>query len=221
MAQVDLDDVQTKLAFLLGEQSAPASTASDYASRTSFIQSALERAYRAYDFPFNKLIATVQLSGGVATLPTTVAQDSVLDVRIINSGSNDDNVFKPVDYEEQDKYNSGSYIYWLTGYEGAYTLNTKETTNDGILTIRYTTTVPVINASVATPFPSAMALARGALIYYRQAEDPQADIGQEEALFQAELEDIIAQYNRSRPQRRMVSRHEAMDSYIGDLGYMD
>ena len=219
MAAVTLTDVQEDLAYLLGEQSAPSTTSSDYNSRSRFIQRALERAYRAYNFPFNKVNATVALTNGVATLASGVLQDSVLDVRIINSGTNDDKVLTQVPYEEQDKYGQGSYVYWLTGYENAYQLHSKE--SDNTLTIRYTTSVPVINASIATPFPSAMALARGALIFYRQAEDPQADIGQEEALFQAEIEDIITMYNRSRPQQRLIGRHEYSNTYIGDAGHLD
>jgi Ca2+-binding RTX toxin-like protein len=210
---INLTDVQTDLSYLLGEQTVPTSGIED---RTRFIQVALERAYRAYDFPMNKLTATVALVSGVATLPTTVLQDSVLDVREVVSGSANDHIYKQVDYTESDTPTQGSYTYWLDGYEGAYTLKTNE--NDATLTIRYSNAVPTLNASISSPFPSSMALARGALIYVRQSEDPQADISQEEALFQAELDEVISAYSRSRPRRRMVSLHEASKTYIGDLG---
>ena len=62
-----------------------------------------------------------------------------------------------------------------------------------------------------------MALARGALVYYRQAEDPQADISQEEALFQQELDEVIAQFNRSRPQQRAKTLQEVAGTYTGDI----
>jgi len=55
------------------------------------------------------------------------------------------------------------------------------------------------------------------LIYQRQAEDPQADISQEEALFQNELDEVISQYNRSRPQPRAITLHEASGTYVGDI----
>lgn len=221
MAYITLDTIQQDLAYLLGEQSAPAATNSDYAPRTAFIQRALERAYRAYDFPMNKMIATVQAVSGVATLPTVVNQDSELDVREVVDGIMNDKIYKAVDYSEQDTFGPGDYTYVLNGYGGTYVLNTSETSTSPILTIRYSSSAPVLNASVGTPFPSSMALARGALIYYRQAEDPQADIGQEEALFQQELDEIIAAYNRSRPQRRMISKHEKDGTYIGDVTYTD
>jgi hypothetical protein len=201
---VNLTDVQQDLAYLLGEQSAPSTSNSDYVVRQTFIQRALERAYRAYNFGFNKLTATVALTSGVATLASGVMQDAVLDVRRVVSGQSNDNVYTQIPYEESDSAIAGDYKYWITGYQGAMLLNSNEA--DTTLTYRYQTGAPVINASMSTPFPSSMALARGALIYYRQAEDPQADIGQEEALFSGELVEIISQYNRSRPQRRLVSQ---------------
>lgn len=218
---VNLSDVQTDLAYLLGEDSAPSASAADYTKRSTFIQRALERAYRAYGFPMNKLTATLTVTSGVATLPSTVMQDSVLDLREVVSGVANDHIYRQVSYEQSDSYSVGDYAYWITGYQGGLLLNTSETTASPVLTVRYTSVAPVLNASIGTPFPSSMALARGALIYYRQSEDPQADIAQEEALFSGELSEIIAQYNRSRPPRRLISKHEDRGSYIGDIGSLD
>lgn len=201
---IDLTDVQTDLAYLLGEQSAPSTSNSDYVVRQAFIQRALERAYRAYPFGFNKLTATVSLTSGVATLASGVMQDSILDIREVVAGTNNDNVFSLISYEDSDDAAQGTYRGWITGYQGGLLFNSNEA--DTILTYRYQTGAPIINASIATPFPSSMALARGALIYYRQAEDPQADISQEEALFSGELAEIISQYNRSRAPRKLITK---------------
>jgi hypothetical protein len=211
---VNLTTVQQDLSYLLGEQTVPSSGVDD---RARFIQVALERAYRAYNFPMNKLTATVAMISGVATLPTTVMQDSVLDIREVLSGNDNDRVYKQIDYEDFDSATAADYAYYLNGYEGSYAAITSST-GSATLKIRYSSSVPILNASISTPFPSSMALARGALIYVRQAEDPQADISQEESIFQAELQEIIAQYNRSRPQRRMITRHEDADTYIGYIG---
>jgi hypothetical protein len=215
---VSLTDVQRDLAYLLGEQTTPSDSSPDYNQRSRFIQVALERAYRSYDFPMNKLIATVTAVSGVATLPTTVLQDSVLDVREVVAGADNDKIYRFVDYTQQDSFNSGDYVAWLEGYEGTYVLKTSETSSSPVLTLRYSSVTPALNASITSPFPSSMALARGALIYVRQSEDPQADISQEEALFQQELDEIIMAYNRSRPRQRMVSKHEDNNTYIGDIG---
>lgn len=211
---VTLTQAMTDLSYLLGETSVPTSGTED---RQRFIQVALERAYRAYNFPFNKINATVQAVAGIATLPTNIMQDGSLDIRDITASP--DITYKEVDYTEFDRYDQGAYVYWVDGYEGRYVAHTSEISSSPILTVRYTSSVPVINASIATPFPSSMALARGALIYYRQAEDPQADISQEEALFQVELEEVISAYNRNRGARRLISSHESSRTYIGDIGY--
>lgn len=213
MANVSQTNVLQDLSYLLGETSVPSSGIED---RQAFIQRALERVYRAYDWPMNKVLATVQLINGIASLPTTVHQDSIIDIRTIGSGTGADNVYTAVAYQDQDNFSAGTFRYWLTGYEGTYLLNTNETTND-ILTIYFEQTTPQINASIMTPFPSSMALARGALVYLRQAEDPQADVAQEEALFQMELDEVIAQYNRSKPAVRGRTLHEKGHTWIGDI----
>lgn len=213
---IDLSDVQLDLAYLLGEQSAPSESASDYAVRATFIQRALERAYRAYDFPSNKLTQTVVASNYIATLASGVLQDSVLDVREVVSGANNDNIYKEIDYSEQDEQSAGNYTFYRTGTENLV-LHLSQASPT--LTVRHTSSVPILNASISSPFPSSMAIARGALIYYRQAEDPQADISQEETVFQVEINEIIAQYNRSRPRPKLADSHQTNGTYVGDIGY--
>lgn len=213
MGLVYQTDVQQDLSFLLGETSVPSSGTED---RQRFIQRALERVYRAYDWPMNKITATVAIVGGIATLPTNVHQDSIMDIRQVVSGVGTDHIYTQTPFNSRDNYPQNTYNYDLTGYEGAYVLTSSETQTSGTLQIRYETTAPIINASVPTPFPSSMALARGALVYYRTAEDPQADIAQEEYLFQLELEEVIAQYNRGRPQPRAKTLQEVQGTYFGD-----
>jgi hypothetical protein len=213
MAATNQTTVMEDLSYLLGESSIPSTGVED---RKRFIQRALDRVYRAYDWPMNKVTATVSMVAGIASLPSNVQQDSIIDIRSVQSGTGDDHIFQGVPYGELDNYPSGTYRYRLTGYEGTYVLQSSETTTD-TLQLYYETTSPIINASISTPFPSSMCLARGALVYYRQAEDPQADIAQEEALFQQELDEVISQYNRSRPQPRAKTLHEAMGTYPGDI----
>lgn len=212
MAAVNQSDVMTDLSYLLGESSVPATGTED---RQRFIQRTLDRVYRAYDWPMNKVTATVAMVGGIATLPTNVHQDSIIDIREVVAGVGTDHIYTVIPYSDLDNYPSGTYNARITGYEGTYVLQSSET--NATLSLYYETTSPIINASIATPFPSSMALARGALVYYRQAEDPQADIAQEEYLFQLELEEVIAQYNRGRPQPRARTLHEVQGTYPGDI----
>lgn len=202
MARITLTDVQEDLAYLLGETSVPTSGVED---RVRFIQRSLERIYRLYDFEMNKLTATVSLVSGVGVLPSNAREDADLDIRVVNSGSGDDDIFEAIPYGDQDKYEQGDFKYWLTTdpTTGYSTINSKEGDTDVL--VRYTSAAPIINASVSTPFPSAMVIAKGALVYYRQAEDPQADVIPEEQAFIQELKEVMAAHNRNKPRARAKS----------------
>lgn len=209
---INQNDVLLKMSYLLGEQSIPTSGTED---RKAFIQDALERIYRLYDFSEFKSIATVSITSGVGTLPSNIGESPDLDVRVVNSGSNDDYVFEQIPYEDQDKYSSGDYKYWLTGSTGDYTLNTKDSVD--AVTVRYIETAPTINASISSTFPSAMVVARGALVYYKQAENPLADISQDEALFQSELQEVIQRQIRNNPISRAKGIQEINSKYTGQV----
>jgi hypothetical protein len=216
MASINQTDVLQDMSYLLGEASVPTSGIDD---RKRFIQRGLERIARLYDFDEMYALATVSvtLSGSFYTgsLPSDAAESPDLDVRVIQSGTNNDYIYEKIPYEDQDKYQVGDYKYWLTGSAGDYTLNTRDTNSP--LIIRYLQKAPTINASISTTFPSSMVIARAALVYYRQAENPLADISQDEALFQRELEEVIARQQRNRSVGRAVSIQEANDEFIGQV----
>lgn len=225
---VTLDAAMLDLSYLLGETSVPSPEPPD---RMAFIQRTLERVYRSYNFDFSDNITTSTLTaateGGAITLPTDIGQDPAMDVRVLGvtrfGGSTmspgDDLVFTKIPYEQQDSYGVGDLVYWLTGAPGNYVLNTPETpsTIPWALTIRYSMGAPVINSSIATNFPSSMILAQGALIYYRIAEDPQADVSQLEAQFQNELNQVVAQELRHAPDHPAITRQQVRGTYTGDI----
>lgn len=214
MAQVTLTDVESDLSYLVGNDSIPSPVPSNW---QPFIQRSLERIARIFDFDFGKVIATVSLSNGIGALPSNARQDPDLDVRIVNSSQGDDNVFRQVSYEESDNYTQGDYRYWvLTGQDGTQTLYTTETSTPAV-TVRYSLGAPTINASIATNFPSSMVIAEGALIYVRRAEDKDADTAQEEAIFQNELEEVIAAMNRSEGTKSAVTAQDISGKYTGEL----
>lgn len=216
MASINQTDVLQDMSYLLGEASVPTSGIDD---RKRFIQRGLERIARLYDFDEMYALATVSmtLSGNFYTgsLPSDAAESPDLDVRVIQSGTDNDYIYDKIPYEDQDKYQVGDYKYWLTGSAGDYTLNTRDSNTP--LVVRYLQTAPTINASVSTTFPSSMVIARAALVYYRQAENPLADISQDEALFQRELEEVIARQQRNRSVGRAVSIQEVNDGFIGQV----
>jgi len=210
MSQINQNDILLDMSYLLGEQSIPTSGIED---RKRFIDRALERIYRAFEFDEFKALATVSITSGTGSMPSDIGESPELDVRVSNSGSNDDYIFEQIPYEDQDKYVSGDYKYWLTGSAGEYTLNTKDDVANVI--VRYTQEAPSVNASISTTFPSAMVAARGALVYYKQAENPLADISQDEALFQQELQEVVQKQIRNRPVGRAISVMEKNNHYTG------
>ena len=203
-------DILLRMSYLLGEQTIPTSGIED---RKQFIDDALGRIYRTYNFQEAQAIATVSLTAGVGTLPADVGETPELDVRVINPGSHNDSIFEQIPYEDQDNYVDGDYKYWLLGSAGNYNLNTKDSTSQVI--VRYMQEAPEVNASISTTFPSAMAIARGALVYFRLAENPDADTAQDEAFFQKELQEVISRQNRNRPVKRSKSIMELNNQYLG------
>jgi hypothetical protein len=214
---VNQTDVLQDMSYLLGEASVPTSGIDD---RKRFIQRGLERIARIYDFNEMYAIATVSLTVGnngfySGTLPSDSGESPDLDVRKINSGTNDDYVFTKIPYEDQDKAQAGEYKYWLTGSTGDYTMTTRD--DVAAVTVRYLQQAPTINASVSTTFPSSIVIARAALVYYKQAENPLADISQDEALFQRELEEVIARQQRNNAVGRAVGIQELNGVFSGQV----
>jgi hypothetical protein len=214
MSAITQNDVLLDMSYLLGEQSIPTSGIED---RKRFIQAALERVYDKFNWDEARAISTLTMTASgnlyVGTLPSDVGRSPELEVRVPNSGTNDDYIYEQIPYDEQDNYSAGDYKYWITGSEGDFTLNTKDSASN--LVVRYTQKAPSINASVSTTFPSSMVIARGALVYYKQAENPLADVSQDEAFFQSELQELVAKQNRNRPQKRVKSVQEVNGQYLG------
>ena len=221
---VTQDQALSDLSFLLGETVFPAT--STVPDRARFVQAALERVYRAYNWELAEINTTLTLVNGIVSAPADLdVDDPIIDMRIKKDqpglGVGSDLIFTKVSYDDQDSFGPGDYVYWVTGTPGAYIINTDQagdaSTANAAVSFRYKQVAPAINASIQTPFPSSMALARGALAYYRQAEDPQADISQVEAFFQRELEEVIATQIRNEPDKPAKNRHSVRGTYIGDI----
>lgn len=194
---ITLDDVLSDLSFLEGNQSVPTSGIDDW---KRFAQRTLEEAWRQYPWDFAKTLATVGMVNGIGTLASGAMIDGIYDVRAINSGVGDDNVYTEIPYEEQDDYELGTYKYWLTGSPMNPVINTKEP--DTTLTVWYKNLPPQINSSITAPFPDSMIIALGARRYVRGSENPQADTSQEEQIFQRRLEELWGWYNRQKPRKK-------------------
>lgn len=194
--RINQDDVLQDLAFLEGNQSVPTSGTDNW---KRFIQRTLEEVWVQFPWNFTLAKQDVVMSSGVGTLASGAMIDGIKDVRSVISGTGADHIYTEVPYEEQDDWAAGTYRYWLTGNTPNPVINTVET--DTPLTVWVKNLPPTINASVTAPFPDAMTIALGARRYVRAAENPQADISQEESVFQKRLEEIWSQHNRAKPRK--------------------
>ena len=210
---VNQTDILEDLSFLLGDTSVPTSGIDD---RKRFIQRRLEQVWTMYDWDFTKVTATVAVTNGVATLASGAMLDGIKDVRVVNSGNSDDYVYTELPYSEGDDYNVGDYKYSVQGTTPNPRIVTKDTGSP--LTVYYTQLPPQINASIGAPFPDAMVIARGALVDVRIGENPQADVSQEDALFQRSVEQLWAFYNRNKPRRARKTFGGQNGYYTGKVG---
>lgn len=116
---------------------------------------------------------------------------------------------------DQSLFETNDYKYWLEPQtDGTYLLKTKDNTYDSVV-VRYQTQVPVINASVYTPFNDDMTVALGARRYVKLGQNPDADISQDEALFQKRLTENIASQQIARPLKKNRKIYYANDYRLG------
>lgn len=213
---VYLADARLALANLLGEDSIsqPWPTVRD-----NCIQWGLERIARIYDFDFGQevLTKTTDASGKYVFLSADgVRVDPKLDVRIVVAGSANDHVFEPVNREDFDSYTAGDYKYYLdTDASGNQTLVTTELSSS--IQITATRKAPVISDTVSSNFPSALAIAKAALIYYREYEDKDADTSVEDAKFQQIIQEIAGVEQRENKPQRAMSKAEMMGHRMGEV----
>lgn len=90
----------------------------------------------------------------------------------------------------------------------------------GIQTVTYQMAPPTLgtDASGSAPFPSALTVAEGALIFAKLGENPtRADIQQEWDLFHSLLDRHVGHSDRNRV-RRPRNYHDVAGTYTGDVG---
>ncbi len=204
--------IMTTLSYLLGERSVP-TTATE--SRQDFIQRTIEEIYRSYPFPFASATATVAVVDGTATLPTTVDWQHKVNAYFYSGDTQKD--LREINEADADKYGEDDNVFWLhpIGIGDTYTLNTKDTNYD-VAFVTYQTQPPEVNASIGTPFTDITTIALGARRYIKLGQNPDADIAQDEALFQKRLSENIAAVQVNRPLRRNRKLYYANGYRLGE-----
>lgn len=199
------------LSYILGENSVPTSAIVD--SRKRFVQKTLEEVYRSYPWTFSQGTATLSISAGLATMPSNFDWQHKVSAYFYQGELQTE--VEEINVGDQTLFETNDYRYWLEPQtDGTYLLKTKDNTYDSVV-VRYQTQVPVINASVYTPFTDDMTIALGARRYVKLGQNPDADISQDEALFQKRLTENIASQQIARPLKKNRKIYYANNYRLG------
>lgn len=203
-------DYLNTLSYIRGETTVPAGA---NLNRKEFIQRTLDEIYRGYRWPFNNAVATVTLTNKSGTMPADFAVYHEPFVRFLRS-ANDVVEYQQVNITEKDDYVEGDNIYWLipTG-AGTFTIGVSEPVSE--VEVIYQKLTPTVSAVVGSEFEDTMTVALGANRYMKMSDDPNADIAQDDAVFQQQLEGNIAAYNSATQRRRLRSRQSISGYYTG------
>jgi len=208
-------NILTTLAYLMGERTINATTST---SRSDFIQETLNEAYQAYPWRFATANATLTLTSGIATLPTNLDINHQLYVSYYQDDATE---LRLDEIDPADKLNviDGSKTSWLTSQsDGTFLLNTKDTTPTSVV-VRYQTKAPTLDAAgtVGTPYPQKMTLALGARRFVKLGQNPDADISQDEAIFQRRLAKDVAAQQVPQPRKMRRTRQSQTGTSTGDF----
>lgn len=209
MISTTLDQALSALASLLFQKKTPSG---ELANRTFFIIAGVQRLYRGFDFDIAKQSDT-----------DTTDADGILDIEELNLGSlpgftyvgpgDDLRGYDLVPFEELYQYDQGSRKYSIiVNEDGQWEMHTTEP-NTQVTLIWYNN--PDISSSQSVPF-TPMLIAKAALIYYRQAEDQDADTSLEEDQLAQEMRELIEANERRRPQRFAQSPRDRAGGYLGN-----
>jgi hypothetical protein len=197
----------------MGEKSVNSSTSGP---RADFLQKTLEEAYQAYPWRFARTTATLAISNGIATLPTTLDIQHPLYAKYL-SGT-DYIELSEVDESDSDKLQAGDNAMWLTAQsDGTYLLNTLDAITQVV--VQHQTKAPTLDSAdtVGTPYPSARTLSLGARRYVKLGQNPDADIAQDQSLFEKALAADIAAEQVPAPRKNRRTRAGQISSFTGEF----
>lgn len=209
---VNQTQVMETLSYLLGENNVPTSSVAN--SRKNFIQRSLEEIYRAYPWAFSKTTATLNFSNGLATLPADFDVQHKIYSYFYNGDTQTE--LREINVGDSDMWKDYDYKFWVEHIaDGTYVVKTKDTQYPSAV-VTYQAIAPTINATVYTPFNDQMTIALGARRYVKLGQNPDADISQDEALFQKRLNESIAAHQVNRPLRKHRSIYRANGYRLGE-----
>lgn len=208
-------DILQTLSYQRGETSVPQTAT---AQRTEFIQRTLDEIYESYEWKFSEVNATVAVVNGIAALPSGLSMSHQLNLSYLSNGVTPATEVELNQINLNDRYKAlaGQRKYWLTSDgDGTFSANLLEPAS--VLLVHGYLAAPTINATIGTPFPDRMTIALGANRWVIRAQNPEADISQDEDLYQNRLADNIAGEQHVQPRRHMRGIQEEHGYGTGDL----
>ncbi|CAB4183162.1 hypothetical protein UFOVP1439_4 [uncultured Caudovirales phage] len=208
------NDFLTTLAYLMGERSVNTTTTT---TRADFIQSTLEEAYKAYPWRFAKSNATLTLVSGIATMPTDYDNNHQAFAKF-NQGTTSIDL-DMVDADDEDDLEDGDRAVWVEaiGNGDRFILKTKDS-DVSTIRLRYQEVAPILStASMGTPYFNKRTIALGARRDVKLGQNPDADISQDQAIFERELAKDIAAQQVNAPRKRRRTAHGQTGRATGDF----
>lgn len=206
-------DILTTLAYLMGERTVNATTST---SRADFIQQTLEECYAENAWRFARSNATLTISSGIATLPTDFDISNPINFSFITGTTELD--LDEIDVVDKDQVNDGDRKVWLTSSGSRFIANTKDTTPTQLL-VAYSTIAPVLDSAgtISTPYPNKMTIALGARRYVKLGQNPDADISQDQKLFEKMLAKDMSGDQIPAPRKQRRTRQQQRQTHTGDF----
>jgi hypothetical protein len=205
-------DILTTVAYLLGERSVNATTS---APRADFIQQTLEEAYSAYPWRFSRGNATLVISNLVATLPTDYDVSHESHIKFDNGTEITIDEINEYDSEQVSNGDRAAWIYAVA--DDVYVLRTRDTDVSAV-DFKYHKKAPILNSTgtIVTPYPNKMTIALGARRWVKLGQNPDADISQDEKIFQNKLTADIAAHQIPSPRKRRKTAQTQTNRATGD-----
>ncbi len=207
--QTTYEQAALALARLLNMDSIPQTES----GRVSFyIASAVQRVLRAFDWTQQLTFAAVTTDTNGRVPLSALSLGMAPGIESVNNGTQ---FFTLVVPSERYQYVQGSYRYNIVLEGGEWVLYSSEPNT--AITIGYYQTPDTVSSTITVAFQP-MVIAKAALIYYRQAQDPEADTEQEEDAFRQEIAELAEAQERRRPQYIGTGPRERYGGSIGDTG---
>jgi len=211
MALYYQDDILLTLSYLRGERTVPTSNTE---GRKEFIQQTLNELYAAYRWKWNEVSTYITVISGIATLPSGLSLNHELAVSYDNG--TDETLYDEINSVDKSAAQQGQNLYWISTIDGErHKLHTKETV--ALLSLVYQPVAPIVSSTIGTPYPDRLTISLGANRFVKLSEDPDADLAQDDTLFQNRMNINISAQNRPRPKRERRSIQSETGSYTGEF----